>query len=77
MARDFILLPVSFQCSLSYGVHTAPNSNHMHNICVDVKRIQNICSHTIVWSHENTAHTLIGMCSATLAAVVPYPGKVA
>ena len=66
--KDFFSLPVSFQCRLSYTVHTAPICNCMHNICVNIKKIPNTGSHTIVWTRRNTAHTLW--------AVVPYPGKV-
>ena len=49
------------------------------NICVKISalKIQNTGSHTIIWTHENTAytHTLIGIGSAALAAAVPSPGK--
>ena len=38
------------------------------NICVHVKN-PNTGSHTIVWTHGNTAHTLIGMASAARAAL--------
>ena len=36
-------------------------------------KIPNKGSHTIVWTHEITAHTLVGMGSAALAAAVRYP----
>ena len=42
-------------------------------------KITNTGSHTIVWMHENTAHTdaVVGMGSAALAAAVQgNPGKV-
>ena len=37
--------------------------------------IPNTVSQTIVWTHEPTTHTLIGMGSAALAAAVPQTGK--
>ena len=73
-ARDFSPR-ADFQCRLSYGVRTAPVCNQSHaSTSVCTLTIPNSGSHTTVWIRENT-HTLIGMGSAALAAVVPYPGK--
>ena len=48
----------NFQCRLSYGVRTAPvcKRTHRHNY-VRKLNIPNTSSQTIVWTHENTAHT--------------------
>ena len=41
--------------------------------CINICPHVNNCSHTIVWTQDNTAHTdRIGMGSAALAAAVPY-----
>ena len=66
---------VSFQCRLSYSVHTAPVCNRMHrSTSVRTLKIPNTVSHIIVWTHE-ILHTLVGLGSAALAAAVPYPAK--
>ena len=59
-ARDFSPR-VKFQCRLSYGVPTA-------HVCNRTLKIPNTGSHSVVWTHENIAHTAIGIAgSAALA----------
>ena len=55
-ARDFSP-GVSFQCRLSYGVHTAPRVQSHVSTYLRTLTILNTGSHTIVRTHENTAHT--------------------
>ena len=54
-ARDFSPR-ASFQCRLPYGVRAAPECNRMHQHTRTFK-IPNTGRHTIIWTHENTAHT--------------------
>ena len=54
-ARDFSHR-VSFQCILSYGVRTAPRVQSLSSAVVRTLKIPNTSSHTIVWTHGNTAH---------------------
>ena len=68
-ARDFHPR-VKFRCRLSYGVRTAPRAQSHASASVRTLQIPNTGNHAIVWTHENTAHTLIGMGSAVLAAAV-------
>ena len=50
--KGFYSSPCQLSVGLSYGVHTAPICNRMHNICVDVKKVPNTCSHCLVtWKY--------------------------
>ena len=47
-----IFLPVIFQCTLSYSVQSHALTS------VSTLKISSTGSHTFVWTHENTAHTV-------------------
>ena len=52
-ASDSPLPPVNFLCRLSYGIRVQLHaSTSVHTL-----KIPNTASHTIVWTHKNTAHT--------------------
>ena len=45
------------QCKLSYCVCTAPVCNRVHrSTSVRTVTVPNICSRTVVWTHENATH---------------------
>ena len=83
-ARD-LSLRVDFQCRFSYHVPGRKTPSYLlaylpclHSPLVRLHASTSVCTlqipntgnHAIVWTHENTAHTLIGMGSAVLAAAV-------
>ena len=46
---------INFRCRLAYGVCVSVQSHA--SAAVHALKIPNIGSHTIVWTHENAAHT--------------------
>ena len=64
---------VSFLCRLSDGVRTAPCAVACINIRVHVTNPRHCQSYCCL--DTGTLHTLVGMGSAALAAIVLYPGK--
>ena len=74
--HQVIFLPESTSgADSSYGVHTAPVCNHMHqDLCARYKS-QTLAAIPL-FGHTKILHTLIGMGRAALATAVPYPSKV-
>ena len=70
--------PMSSVSADSYGVCAAPVCNHMHHDLMHMSKIPSPGSHTIVWTHKEAAHTLVGMvgccsCGCYSLIQVRYP----